>query len=234
MSTDTALPVGTAAQTAGRTRPAAPPAAITDPPTVHEALCRVREDIGFVPKSDRNTDQGFQFRGIDAVINAAGPVMVRHRVMTYPRVLEIVESQYETRRGTMMNRVRIRVLFTFEGPQGDSREAETWGEAADSGDKAITKAQSVAYRIALLQVLQLPTGEQDPDASSHERAVPGAVPEPSGRDWAAEAAAAVDAEAIRALWRACADTGELTGELRELFTGQARALAAAAPQPVGN
>jgi hypothetical protein len=44
------------------------------------------------------------------------------------------------------------------------------GEAFDSGDKATAKAMSVAFRIALLQGLSLPTDETDPDAQTYERA----------------------------------------------------------------
>jgi hypothetical protein len=43
------------------------------------------------------------------------------------------------------------------------------GEAMDSGDKAVAKAMSVAFRIALLQALALPTDEPDPDSYSYER-----------------------------------------------------------------
>ncbi len=39
----------------------------------------------------------------------------------------------------------------------------------DGGDKATAKAMSVAFRIALLQALALPTSEPDPDSSSYER-----------------------------------------------------------------
>src|SRR4029077_1548211 len=40
----------------------------------------------------------------------------------------------------------------------------------DAGDKAIAKAQSVAYRVMLLGLLCIPTGEVDPDSENHERA----------------------------------------------------------------
>jgi hypothetical protein len=44
------------------------------------------------------------------------------------------------------------------------------GEAADAGDKSMSKAQSVAYRTFLLEALNVPTGQPDPDSESHERA----------------------------------------------------------------
>ncbi|NKU87713.1 hypothetical protein GS884_09095 [Rhodococcus hoagii] len=56
------------------------------------------------------------------------------------------------------------------GPAGDSFSGSAYGEAADAGDKAVSKAQSVAYRTFLLQGLTVPTEERDPDADVHERA----------------------------------------------------------------
>ena len=49
------------------------------------------------------------------------------------------------------------------------------GEGMDSGDKSSAKAMSVAYRIALIQLLAIPTGDRDPDHDVYERAA-GATP----------------------------------------------------------
>ena len=38
------------------------------------ALSAVMDDVQAVKKGDRNTQQNYNFRGIDAVINAVGPV----------------------------------------------------------------------------------------------------------------------------------------------------------------
>jgi hypothetical protein len=62
------------------------------------------------------------------------------------------------------------MVYTVVGPMGDSFAGSAYGEAADSGDKAVSKAQSVAYRVFLIQALSIPTGEPDPDSESHERA----------------------------------------------------------------
>src|SRR5690606_34079164 len=43
------------------------------------------------------------------------------------------------------------------------------GEAMDSGDKATSKAMSVAFRTALIQALALPTDEPDPAESTYQR-----------------------------------------------------------------
>jgi hypothetical protein len=65
--------------------------------------------------------------------------------------------------------VRVIVEYIFIAQDGSTISCTTAGEAMDQGDKATAKAMSVAFRIALLQALALPTSEPDPDASSYER-----------------------------------------------------------------
>lgn len=148
--------------------------------TVYEAWSNVMEEVQAIGKDGVNTTPGqnYKFRGIEAVMNAVGPVLRRHKVVVVPKVLEESAERYQTKSGTaMINRV-VRVRFTVYGPDGDSFDGETYGEAADSSDKSISKAQSVAYRTFLTQALTIPTGDADPDASTHERSFGGARVKP--------------------------------------------------------
>lgn len=137
---------------------------------IFQAIAAVMEDVQGVAKKDRNAAQGFNFRGIDAVVNAVGPALRKHKVIVYPKV---EESQHETievgSKRTLMGHVVLRVRYVFAAQDGSTIEAVVVGEAMDSGDKAFSKAMSVAFRTALLQTLALPTDEPDPDASSYER-----------------------------------------------------------------
>lgn len=137
---------------------------------IHEALAAVMTDVQAVGKTDRNTAQNFSFRGIDAVLNAVGPVLRRHGVVVLP---EVLEDRFDTvevgQKRTPMGHVVLRVAYSFVGPEGDSLRCVVAAEAMDSGDKAYPKAMSVAFRTALLQALALPTDEPDPDTYSYER-----------------------------------------------------------------
>lgn len=138
--------------------------------TVYEALADVMRDVGHVSKGERNTQQGFNFRGIDAVVNAVGPALRKHGVIVVPKLRTIDRSTVEIGKNrTLMGYVIVTVRYTFYGPEGDSVVTETPGEAMDSGDKAVSKAMSVAFRTALLQALALPTDEPDADAEVYER-----------------------------------------------------------------
>jgi len=126
-------------------------------------------DVQGVGKNSKNTQQGFMFRGIDAVINAVGPAFRKHGVTAVPELLNERTEVITTSKGGTMSRVCVRVAYTFYGSEGDYVQAVVAAEAFDSGDKATAKAMSVAYRTALLQVLCLPTDEPDPDSYSYER-----------------------------------------------------------------
>ena len=144
--------------------------------------------IGVVEKRERNdTGKGFNFRGIDTVVNATSPEFREHGIIVVPESLDRTYEQIEVgEKRTLMGHVMLRVRYTFYGPAGDSIAATVDSEAFDSGDKATAKAMSVALRTALLQVLMLPTDEPDPDATSYERA-PSAASAPRSAPKAAKA-----------------------------------------------
>jgi hypothetical protein len=143
----------------------------TQSESIQALLAKVMADVSSVKKTDRNTAQNFSFRGIDAVVNAVAPALREHGVIVTPTVLDHHYSTVEVGRNrTQMAHVLITVKYTFTGTEGDTIECTVLGEAMDAGDKAVPKAMSVAFRIALLQALALPTDEPDPDTYSYERA----------------------------------------------------------------
>jgi hypothetical protein len=195
----------------------------TSLPTIFEVLNKVKSSIGAVGKNERNTMQNFNFRGIDAVVNAAAPALNEHGVIITP---EIVESNYETvevgQKRTQMGHVTVVVKYTFWGPSGDYVSSTVLAESMDSGDKACAKAMSVAYRIALLQTLNLPTTDPDPDSVSYERSDDGevsnvrqmrpAAKKPAVKQLTADqvalaVAAAEDIGELREVWKAAAANG---------------------------
>jgi len=134
-------------------------------------LSKVMEDAGVVKKGERNQHQNFSFRGIDAVTNAVSPALRKHGVIVVPHV---IDYQHETvtvgSTAKSMASVRVLVRYTFHADDGSFIETVVPGESFDSGDKATAKAMSIAFRIALLQTLCLPTDETDPDHDTYERA----------------------------------------------------------------
>jgi hypothetical protein len=139
-------------------------------PTIHAALLAVMNDVTYVGKDQYNEQQKFNFRGIDGVLDAVGPAFRKHGILPMPEVTSVESTSYTTKNGTVMTRSVVRVNYDFRGPAGDTLTAiGIPGESADSGDKSVSKAMSVAYRTALVQVLALPTHQPDPDADTEEK-----------------------------------------------------------------
>jgi len=129
-----------------------------------------------------------------------------------------------------MDGVTLVVEYTITGPAGDTMTAAAAGQASDSGDKAVPKAMSVAYRTVLLQALCVPTGDPDPDSQVHERAsAPPADPRAAlwaeirqvreARGWSSDDVAADFASWSEGVALAEADAGLLTryiGHLRSV------------------
>jgi hypothetical protein len=138
--------------------------------TIQDCMAMVMGDVREVAKGDRNTQQGFSFRGVDAVVNAVAPALRKHGVIVLPSLQSVTyENVVVGQKQTHMLGCRVVVTYRFVGPGGDWLDATVAGEAMDAGDKATAKAMSVAFRIALLQALALPTDDTDPDATSYER-----------------------------------------------------------------
>jgi hypothetical protein len=136
---------------------------------IYGSLAAVMEDCSSVAKRDRNTHQNFMFRGIDAVVNAVGPILRKHAVVVAPNVERCDYDTVQTSTGKPATACRVLVTYTFYATDGSSVDCRVAAEAWDSGDKAAPKAMSVAFRTALLQALALPTDEPDPDSQSYER-----------------------------------------------------------------
>lgn len=140
--------------------------------TVHQALSKVMAEVQAVRKDSKNQAQRFNFRGIDAVMNAVGPALRKHGAIILPEDVEVHRSNGTTANGKQTTEVVAKVTYRVYGPAGDSIHGKVAAEAMDFGDKAIAKAMSVAYRTFLLQALTIPTDEPDPDSESYERGVP--------------------------------------------------------------
>lgn len=136
---------------------------------IYKAINAVMEDIGAVGKTSKNQQQGFMFRGIDAVMNAINPALIKHKVFVVPEILDQSREERTTQKGGLLIYSICKVKYTFFAEDGSSIEAVVIGEGMDSGDKATNKAMSIAFKYACFQVLCIPTEEmKDPDEEVHE------------------------------------------------------------------
>ena len=136
---------------------------------IYESISAVMKDVGAIGKNTKNTQQGFMFRGIDAVMNALQPALIKNHIFVVPEVLEQTREERTTQKGAVLIYSICRIKYTFYAEDGTSVSAVVIGEGMDSGDKATNKAMSIAFKYACFQVFCIPTEEmKDPDAECYE------------------------------------------------------------------
>lgn len=140
---------------------------------IYEAISNVMAEIGVVGKTSRS-QQGYAYRGIDAVMNAINPALIKHKVFIAPQVLEQTREERTSNKGGLLIYSICKVKYTFYTVDGSNVEVIVIGEGMDSGDKATNKAMAIAFKYACFQVFCIPTEEMiDPDAEGHEVAPKG-------------------------------------------------------------
>nr|DAG53280.1 MAG TPA: ERF superfamily protein [Caudoviricetes sp.] len=140
---------------------------------IYEAISRCMEEIGAVGKDAVNKQQGFKYRGIDAVMNAINPALTKNHVFIVPEVLDQSREERTTKSGGALIYSVCRIKYTFYAEDGSCIEAVTVGEGMDSGDKATNKAMAIAFKYACFQVFCIPTEEmKDPDEETQDPAKP--------------------------------------------------------------
>ena len=136
---------------------------------IYKAICGVMEDVGAVKKTDENTFDHYKYRGIDAVMNALQPAMVKNHVFVTPEVIEQKREDRLSKKGEPMIYSVTTVKYTFYTDDGSSVSAVVMGEAMDRGDKSMNKAMSAAFKYACFQTFCIPTEEMiDSEVDSPE------------------------------------------------------------------
>lgn len=106
----------------------------------------------------------FPFRGVDGTVNHLAPKLQKYGVIVVPEVLSAVTTPNAVGNRTVKT-TEVVTRFTFYAPDGSHLSATTAGLADDFADRSAAQAQSVAYRIALLQTFSLPTQSPEPEES---------------------------------------------------------------------
>jgi len=136
---------------------------------VQQRLANIMLEAKAIGKDSQNRQQGFNFRGIDAIMNHLHGIFAKYGIIILPEVLaERTEERTTKSGGNLIYRV-LTVRFNFVAPDGSRVYSTVIGEGMDSGDKAANKAMAVALKYALTQMLLLPYDEVDADATTPEQ-----------------------------------------------------------------
>lgn len=151
--------------------------------SVYKLIAAVAGELaqGGIAKNQRNSQgAGYNFRGIDDVYNAVGPILAKHGLVILPRCMHRECVERVSGAGKALFYVVVEAEFDFVSSEDGSKHTVVmFGEAMDSGDKATNKAMSAAFKYAMFQAFCIPTeGDNDADGSTHAVAARTANPEP--------------------------------------------------------
>lgn len=134
---------------------------------IYESITQVMNESITIGKDSVNKQQGFKYRGIDAVMNTFYPLFAKHKVFIVPEVLEQTREERTTKNGGNLIYSILKVKYTFYAEDGTNISATVIGEGMDAADKASNKAMAVAMKYAMFQVFCIPTEEFiDPDSET--------------------------------------------------------------------
>lgn len=141
-------------------------------PKVYEAICKITAELGQlgISKDRRNTQQNYQFRGIDDVYAALSPLLAKHHLCILPRVVDRTVSEKASKSGGVLFYTSVRVEYDLVcSDDGSKHTVACYGEAMDSGDKSTNKALSASFKYMAFQTFCIPVeGNDDADFTTHE------------------------------------------------------------------
>jgi len=128
-------------------------------PLIYSKMLAVKRDIGSVGKDQKNSGQGWKFRGIDQFVNALHPILNKHGVGILPAVVQHSEPKFITneKTGKTSKNTQVTVKYTFFAEDGSTVDVVIPSEGVDPGDKGTNKALSAALKYALIQTFCVPT-----------------------------------------------------------------------------
>lgn len=175
---------------------------------IQAAVLGVMKDIATtgIAKLQRNVQQGYTFRGIESAMNELSPLLVKHGITVTPSYSELLVHERlrgDPKDGRAIRFCTLKGTFKFTAEDGSFVSSECYGEAMDSGDKAVTKAQSIAFRTALFQQFVVPTMAMDPESyiDPNDEELPIGPAPSSDLLEAATTAANAGLDAYRSFWQ---------------------------------
>jgi hypothetical protein len=143
---------------------------------IHAALIDAMREIAKtgIAKTEKASLGGatVNYRGIEAAMNEMSVILIKCGITVTPSYSDLVMFERAKAEGKATRFATVKGAFTFTAAEdGSSVKCEAYGEAMDSGDKAVTKAQSVAFRTALFQQFVVPTMAMDPEEDGDDEGI---------------------------------------------------------------
>lgn len=140
---------------------------------IYQLINRISQEAGALAP-EKTGGVPFSFRGIDAVVAHLTPLLNKYGVVVIPEVHEHNVSSAPSG-NKVVTTSDVKTTYRFYAPDGTYVAATVAGLANDYADRSAAQAQSVAFRVALLQTFHLPTHSPEPEQTGVEPEAPKAV-----------------------------------------------------------
>jgi hypothetical protein len=147
----------------------------TTAPHVYVAISEISAELARlgISKERRNTQgAGFNFRGIDDVLDVLAPLLPKHGLCILPRAVHRKQEERQAKSGGALYYTDVLMEYDLvSAVDGSKHTISMFGEAMDSSDKSTNKAESAAYKYACFQGFCIPVqGTPDADAETPQAA----------------------------------------------------------------
>ena len=146
-------------------------------------LAEVMGEVTRLAKTGKNTAQNYNFVKESDVSDAIRPLLAERHIWLWSDTVERTQRElFTAASGAIWWLASVNVAYQFiDGETGEVSPVQHYpGDGADSGDKALPKAQSMSLKYYLLKTFMLSTGADDAEtdekvdkAAAAVRAAPG-------------------------------------------------------------
>lgn len=141
---------------------------------LYAKIAAVAANIQRVEKDGYNPQLKYKYAKPETIMAALKPLLAEQGLAILPMCVGVTKEDTGGKTSSGSAKVNTRVDMTYIIACGDTGETVslTWyGEGEDWSDKGIAKAKTIALRTFLIQLFQIPTGDEDldPDRGQDEQ-----------------------------------------------------------------
>ncbi len=138
-------------------------------PGLYTKIAAITAAVSWVPEDGRHA-QGYRYTSKDAVLAALKPLLQQHPIAIIPRMTDREDRDIgQTKNGSPVVLTHLTVEYTLvDGESGEVATIPWTGSAVDYDGKGLTKASASALKTFLINLFQIPCGEDEEDVPEYQ------------------------------------------------------------------
>lgn len=130
--------------------------------TLYGKIAEIMGDLGRIPKSGRNTSQGYDYVTESDITGAVRPLMAKQKIVMIPSIRNYKVEELPTKY-SKLNMGTIEIKWTIiDGESAEQVSFSMIGKGTDTGEKDIYKAITGNKKYALITLFMIDSGD-DPE-----------------------------------------------------------------------